>query len=114
MTTTELEAVADAKALAALASKHSREFVRLRTLELARLTGDTPVFRRDCWTQEQLAELPPVTDSTGVELTEGARVKCPDGVRAKVQRVDRRSRRCVVKRADGSLKMTTATKLTAA
>lgn len=106
-------AEADAAALAELAAKHRREFTRLRTLHVARLTGTQPVFHRDRMTQAQLQQLPPVTDHNGVELVAGQRVKCPDGVYARVERVDRRSRRCVVDRADGTKKMTVARRLTA-
>lgn len=106
------ELTAELQALQDLAVKHRREFMRLRTIHLARLTGTEPRFTRDRMTQAQLAELPDVTDSTGTVLERGQRVRCPDGVRARVLRVDRRSRRCVVARADGTQKMTMASRLT--
>lgn len=116
MTTATLEApaelAAELSALQQLAVRHRREYMRLRTIELAKLTGATPRFTRDRMTAEQLAALPPVTDSEGTILETGQRVRCPDGVRAVVRRVDKRSRRCVVDRADGQAKMTVATRLT--
>lgn len=117
MTLTSLEPppelAAELAALQALAAKHRQEYVRLRTLELAKLTGEPVRFRRDRMTAEQLAALPPVADVNGVELRPGAKVRCPDGVRGVVQRVDKRSKRCVVERADGTCKMTVAARLTA-
>lgn len=108
-----VEVAADLAALQALAVKHRRDYLRIRTAKLAELTGQPVRFTRDRMTPEQLAALPPVVDSTGVELTTGMRVRCPDGVRAVIERVDKRSRRCVVDRSDGAKKMTVATKLTA-
>lgn len=116
MTSATLEApqelAAEFAALQALAVKHRREYMRLKTIELAKLRGETPKFTRDRMTQEQLAELPPVEDSTGTVIEAGMRVRCPDGVRAVVRRVDKRSKRCVVDRADQSMKMTVAKRLT--
>lgn len=106
------ELVAELNALQQLAVKHRREYMRLKTVELARITGQPVKFRRERYTAEQLAALPDVLDSNGVVLQAGQRVRCPDGVRGVVQRVDRRSRRCVVERADDTTKMTVATKLT--
>lgn len=108
----ELAVEAELTALQKLAVKHRREYMRLKTVELARLTGQPLKFRRERYTTEQLAALPDVLDGNGVVLQAGQRVRCPDGVRAVVQRVDRRSRRCVVERADGTQKMTVASKLT--
>src|SRR4051812_31595125 len=93
-----LELAAELAALQALATKHRREYTRLRTIELARMRGETPRFTRDRMTREQLAALPPVVDSAGVELAPGQTVKCPDGVMGKVLRVDKRSKRAVVDR----------------
>lgn len=107
-----VELVADLAALQQLAVRHRREYMRLKTAELARLTGQPVKFRRDRMTQEQLAALPPVVDGHGVELVAGMKVRCPDGVRATIERVDKRSRRCVVDRQDGTKKMTVATRLT--
>lgn len=107
------ELAAELSALQQLAVRHRREYMRLRTIELARLTGTQPKFTRDRMTQEQLAALPPVTDSKDVVLAAGMKVTCPDGVRAVIERVDKRSRRCVVVRADGTKKMTVAKRLTA-
>lgn len=116
MTTAAIEApaelVAELTALQQLAVKHRREYIRLRTVELAKLTGQPVRFTRDRMTPAQLAELPDVTDANGVTLVTGMKVKCPDGVRAIVRRVDKRSRRCVVDRADGTSKMTVANRLT--
>lgn len=116
MTTATLEApqelAAELAALQQLAVRHRREYMRLRTLELAKLTGETPRFTRDRMTPEQLAALPDVTDSEGTVLEPGMKVRCPDGVRATVRRVDKRSKRCVVDRADGTAKMTVAKRLT--
>lgn len=106
------ELVAELTALQLLAVKHRREYMRLRTQELAKLTGQPVRFTRDRMTPAQLAELPDVLDSTGAVLEAGQKVKCPDGVRAEIERVDRRSRRCVVDRVDGTKKMTVATRLT--
>lgn len=103
---------AELRALEELASRHRREYVRLRTIELAKLKGETPRFTRDRMTREQLAELPPVLDANGVTLEQGMKVRCPDGMRARVERVDKRSRRCVVDREDGTKKMTVARRLT--
>lgn len=117
MTTATLEApaelAAEFAALQELANRHRREYMRLRTRELAKLTGQPVRFTRDRMTAEQLAALPEVVDANGVVLRPGMKVKCPDGVRAVVQRVDKRSRRCVVERADGLMKMTVAHRLTA-
>jgi hypothetical protein len=107
-----LETTAELLALQALAVKHRREYMRLRTRELAKLTGEPVRFTRDRWTPEQLAALPDVLDSTGAVLQTGQRVRCPDGVRGVIERVDKRSRRCVVVRADNTKKMTVATRLT--
>jgi len=116
MTSATLEAphelAAELAALQALAVKHRREYMRLKTIELARLRGEEPRFTRERFTTEQLAALPDVLDSTGTVLQVGMKVKCPDGVRATVRRVDKRSRRCVVDRADSTAKMTVATRLT--
>lgn len=116
MTTATLEApaelAAELSALQQLAVKHRREYMRLRTIELAKITGEPVRFTRDRFTAEQLAELPNVTDSNDVVLEAGMKVRCPDGVRAVVERVDKRSRRCVVDRADGTKKMTVAKRLT--
>jgi hypothetical protein len=103
---------AELAALEALAARHRSEYVRLRTIELAKLRGESPRFTRDRMTREQLAELPPVTDVHGVELRPGQRVKCPDGVHARVVRVDKRSKRAVVERQDGQTKMTVSRRLT--
>lgn len=115
MTTATLEApaelAAELSALQQLAVKHRREYMRLRTIELAKITGEPVRFTRDRMTAEQLAELPDVTDANDVVLEAGMKVKCPDGVRATVERVDKRSRRCVVDRADGTKKMTVAKRL---
>lgn len=93
MTTQTLDAppevVAELSAIQLLVVKHRREYMRLKTLELARLTGEKPRFTRDRMAPEQLAALPPVVDSAGVQLEAGMKVKCPDGVRAVVRRVDR-------------------------
>lgn len=67
--------------------------------------------RRHRLTQVELAALPPVLDANGVELVPGIKVKCPDGVRGRVERVDRKSKRAVVERNDGLVKMVTAHKL---
>jgi len=107
-----VELLADFAALQQLAVRHRREYMRLRTAELARITGQPVKFTRDRMTQEQLAALPPVVDGDGNVLEPGMKVKCPDGVRATIERVDKRSRRCVVARPDGR-KMTVATRLTA-
>lgn len=56
--------------------------------------------KRHRLTQAELAALPPVADAAGIELRPGQKVKCPDGQRGKVIRVDRRSRRVVVERAE--------------
>lgn len=104
---------AELRALEELAARHRREYVRLRTIELAKLKGETPRFTRDRMTREQLAQLPPVLDANDVPLEVGMKVRCPDGMRARVERVDKRSKRCVVEREDGSKKMTVATRLTA-
>lgn len=106
-----LELAAELAALQALATKHRREYTRLRTIELARMRGETPRFTRDRMTREQLAALPPVVDSAGVELAPGQTVKCPDGVMGKVLRVDKRSKRAVIDRRDGTRKMTVAARL---
>lgn len=116
MTSATLEApqelAAEFAALQALAVKHRREYMRLKTIELAKLRGETPRFTRDRMTAEQLAALPDVTDSAGTVLEAGQKVRCPDGVKATVRRVDKRSKRCVVDRADGTAKMTVAKRLT--
>lgn len=109
---TDPELQAEFAALQALATKHKREYIRLRTIELAKLTGRPVRFTRDRMTRAQLEELPPVVDSQGVVLDVGMRVKCPDGLKAKVVRVDKRSKRCVVDRSDGTRKMTVAKRLT--
>jgi hypothetical protein len=106
------ELVAEFAALEALAVRHRREYIRLRAIEMAKLTGQPVRFSRDRMTREQLEALPPVLDSEGTVLEPGTRVKCPDGVKARVVRVDKRSKRCVVDRADGQRKMTVARKLT--
>lgn len=107
-----VELQADLTALQQLAVRHRREYMRLKTAALAQLTGQPVRYTRDRMTQEQLAALPPVVDSAGTELVAGMKVRCPDGVRATVERVDKRSRRCVVDRVDGTKKMTVATRLT--
>jgi hypothetical protein len=107
------ELVAELRALEALAARHRREYVRLRAIEMAKLTGEPVKFTRDRMTQKELAELPPVLDANGVELAPGMKVRTPDGVRAEIVRVDKRSKRCVVDRADGQRKMTVARRLTA-
>ena len=107
-----MELAAEFAALQALAVKHRREYMHLKTIELAKLNGVPPKFTRDRMTGEQLAQLPSVVDSAGTVLAAGMRVKCPDGVRATIERVDKRSRRCVVARVDGTRKMTVATRLT--
>ncbi len=116
MTTATIEApaelAAELSALQQLAVRHRREYMRLRTIELAKLTGTQPKFTRDRMTREQLAALPPVTDSEGTVIEPGMKVVAPDGVRATVRRVDKRSRRCVVDRTDGTAKMTVAKRLT--
>jgi hypothetical protein len=115
MTTEEApaELAAELAALHALAARHRREYVRLRTIELAKLTGTPVRFSRERFTREQLDALPPVLDGNGVTLAVGQRVRCPDGVHAVVRRVDKRSRRCVVERKDGQTKMTVAKRLIA-
>lgn len=105
--------VAELRALEELAARHRREYVRLRTIELAKLKGETPRFTRNRMTREQLDSLPPVLDANGVPLDVGMKVRCPDGLKATIERVDKRSRRCVVEREDGSKKMTVARRLTA-
>lgn len=107
-----LELAAELSALQRLAAKHRRDYIRLRTVELARLTGQPVRFTRERYTREQLAALPPVLDADGNELHVGARVKCPDGVRGVVRRVDKRSKRCVVARSDDTAKMIVAARLT--
>lgn len=107
-----IELLADLSALQQLAVRHRREYMRLKTAELAKLQGVPVRFTRDRMTKEQLDALPPVLDSAGVELVAGQKVRCPDGVRAVIERVDKRSRRCVVDRVDGTKKMTVASRLT--
>lgn len=109
---TPAELAAELAALQQLAVRHRREYIRLRTIELAKLKGEAPRFTRDRMTTEQLAELPDVADANGVVLERGMKVRCPDGVHATVRRVDKRSKRCVVDRKDGTAKMTVAKRLT--
>lgn len=82
---------------------------------LSALEPDAPTkpggARRHRLTQAELAALPPVLDANGVELAPGLKVKCPDGVRGRVERIDRKSKRAVVERNDGLVKMVTASKL---
>lgn len=68
--------------------------------------------KRHRLTQAELAALPQVLDSTGTPLEPGMKVKCSDGWRGKIVRVDRRSRRAVYERNDGESGMVTASKLT--